>query len=134
MNVQSYLFFNGRCEEALAFYGQALGAETTSLTRFKESPDQSLVAPGTEEKVMHASFRIGDTNLNASDGRCEGDVAFKGFSLTITADDEAAAQRYFTALSDGGKVELPLTRTFFAKQFAMLEDRFGLGWMIMVPA
>ena len=134
MNVQSYLFFNGRTDEALAFYKEALGAEVTFLMRYKDSPDLSHVQPGMEDLVLHSTFRIGDTMLNASDGRGAADLDFKGFTLSITADDEASADRYFTALSQGGKVELPPTQTFFARKFAMLEDRFGIGWMIMVPA
>src|SRR5688572_2638841 len=105
MQVQSYLFFDGRCEEALDFYRGALGAEVTALMRFKEGPDQSMVAPGSEEKVMHASFRIGDTTLLASDGMCQGNANFEGFSLTITAADEAEADRLFAALSEGGQVQ-----------------------------
>jgi len=132
MSVQPYLFFGGRCEEALEFYRSALGAEVEMLSRFKDAPDPAMAQPGMEEKVMHASFRIGETILMASDGRCEGEPRFEGFSLSIVVPDEAAAERAFNALAEGGKVEMPLTETFWAPKFGMLEDRFGVGWMISV--
>lgn len=131
MQVQTYLFFDGRCEEALEFYRGALGAEVTALMRFKESPDQSNLAPGTGDKVMHASFRVGETTVLASDGDCQGQPSLKGFALTFTAPSEADADRLFTALADGGQVQMPLTPTFFAKKFGMLADRFGVNWMVM---
>ena len=102
------------------------------MSRFKDAPDPGMAQPGMEEKVMHASFRIGETILMASDGRCEGEPRFEGFSLSITVPDEAAADRTFNALAEGGKVEMPLTETFWAPKFGMLEDRFGVGWMISV--
>jgi PhnB protein len=131
--VQPYLFFGGRCEEALEFYRTALGAEVVMLSRFKESPEPQPDLPECfEEKVMHASIRIGETILMASDGRCEGEVNFEGFSLSITVPDEAEAARVFAALSEGGLVTMPLTKTFWAAQFGMLQDRFGVGWMVSV--
>ncbi|HEV8456422.1 MAG TPA: VOC family protein [Gemmatimonadales bacterium] len=132
MQIQTYLFFDGRCEEALEFYRSALGAEVTTLMRFKESPDQSMVSPGCEDKVMHSSFRIAETTLLASDGRCQGQPSFEGFALTLTAPNEAEAERLFTSLSDGGQVQMPLTETFFARRFGMAADRFGVSWMILV--
>jgi PhnB protein len=132
MNVQPYLFFDGRCEEALAFYREALGAEVTALMRFKESPEP---APGMEvvgEKVMHAAFKVGDTTILASDGHCAGKPDFQGFSLTITVPDEAAAERTFGALAEGGQVRMPLSKTFFSPRFGMVADRFGMGWMVIV--
>lgn len=132
MSVQPYLFFGGRCDEALEFYRNALDAEVVMLSRFKDAPDPGMAQPGMEEKVMHASFRIGETILMASDGRGEGEPCFDGFSLSITVPDEAAADRTFKALAEGGKVEMPLTETFWAPKFGMLEDRFGVGWMISV--
>jgi len=132
LSVQPYLFFGGRCDEALEFYRSALGAEVVMLSRFKDAPDPGMAQPGMEEKVMHASFRIGETILMASDGRCEGEPRFDGFSLSITVPDEATADRTFNALAEGGKVEMPLTETFWAPKFGMLEDRFGVGWMISV--
>ena len=131
--VQPYLFFGGRCEEAIEFYRTALGAEVQMLMRFKESPEPHPgLAPGMEDKVMHASFRIGETTLMASDGRCEGAPKFDGFSLSIVVPDEAEADRVFAALGEGGKVEMPLMKTFWAPKFGMLEDRFGVGWMVSV--
>jgi PhnB protein len=131
--VQPYLFFAGRCEEALEFYRTTLGAEVVMLMRFKDSPEPHPgLAPGSEEKVMHASFRIGETTLMASDGRCEGEAKFDGFTLSIAVPDEAEADRIFSALGQGGKVEMPLMKTFWSPKFGMLEDRFGLGWMVSV--
>ena len=132
-SIQPYLFFGGRCEQALEFYRRALGAEVQMVMRFKDSPEPHPgLAPGSEEKIMHASFRIGGTTLMASDGRCAGEAKFEGFSLSITVADEGEAERLFAALSEGGKVEMPLMQTFWAPKFGMLEDRFGVGWMVSV--
>jgi len=135
VKVQPYLFFDGRCEEALEFYRKALGAEVPMLMRFKDSPEPpqpGMVPPGSENKVMHASLRIGDTTVMASDGECHGKPHFDGFSLTVSAADEAEAKRLFAALADGGQVRMPLTKTFFSPSFGMLADRFGVGWMVIV--
>lgn len=133
--IQPYLFFNGRCEEALEFYRSALGAEVQMVMRFKDSPEPHPgLASGNEEKIMHASFRIGQTTLMASDGRCGGTPNFDGFTLSITLPDEAAADRVFAALGDGGKVEMPMMKTFWSPRFGMVEDRFGVGWMVSVGA
>jgi PhnB protein len=137
MQVQPYLFFDGRCEEALEFYRKALGAEVTMLLRFKECPERdehALVPPGSGEKVMHASVRIGDTSVMASDGRCQGRPSFQGFSLSLTVREDAEAERLFAALADGGKVQTPLAKTFFSSRFGMLADRFGVAWMVIVAA
>lgn len=137
MQVEPYLFFNGRCEEALDFYRSALGAEVTSLMRYKDSPEPmepGMVPPGSEDKVMHANLRIGETQIMASDGDCAGQPDFRGFSLTITVPDAADADRMFAALADGGQVQMPLARTFWSPRFGMLVDRFGLGWMVNVAA
>ncbi len=135
MQVQPYLFFDGRCEEAVEFYRSALGAEVTMLMRFKDSPEPhqpGMIPPGSENKVMHASFRIGETTIFASDGRCLGQPIFQGFSLSLTVADEAEAERLFGALVEGGQVRMPLTKTFFSPRFGMLADRFGVQWMIYV--
>lgn len=134
MQVQPYLFFDGSCDEALEFYRDALGAEITLLMRFKDSPDQSMISPGSENKVMHSNFHIGDTAIMASDGRCQGKPDFQGFALSITTTIEAEADRLFSALADGGQVQMPLTKTFFAPRFGMVADRFGVMWMILVQA
>ncbi len=131
MQVQPYLFFNGRCEEALGFYKKALGAKVNVLMRFKESPDPTMCAPATLDKVMHASFNVGETVVLASDGRCEGNPKFDGFALTITAKTDDEAEKLFNAIADGGKVQMPLAKTFFASKFGMAADRFGVGWMIL---
>lgn len=135
MHLQTYLNFDGRTEEAIEFYRSALGAEVLFMMRFKDIPgpcDPNMVPPGAEDKVMHMSFRIGDTTVMASDGRCQGGSGFKGFSLSLTVPAEAEADRLFAALVDGGKVEMPLTKTFFSPRFGMVTDRFGVCWMIHV--
>jgi PhnB protein len=132
MQVQSYLFFNGRCEEAIEFYKNTLGAKVETLMRFKEAPGDHKCSPGTEEKVMHSCLRIGETAVMASDGMAQGKPEFKGFSLTINAKDKAEADRLFGALSDGGQVHQPLVETFFSPRFGMLADKFGVGWMVMI--
>ena len=133
--IQIYLTFEGRCEEAIDFYKQALGAEVEMLMRYKDSPEQP--SPGCDsrqdpEKVMHAAFRIGETLLMASDGQCSGSPAFQGFSLSIPAADVAEAERHFGALADGGQVMMPLAKTFWSPAFGMLADRFGVPWMVNV--
>ena len=134
MQVQPYLFFDGRCEEAIEFYKKALGAKVEMLMRFKESPDPTACPVSDGNKVMHACLRIGETSVMASDGRCEGKPSFQGFSLSLDAPDGAAAEKLFGALSDGGRVEMPLTKTFFATHFGMVVDRFGVMWMVIVPS
>jgi PhnB protein len=136
MPVQAYLFFDGRCEEALNFYQRALGAELEMMMRFKDCPDPApgMVPAGSENKVMHAALRIGDTTVMASDGRCLGKPSFQGFALSITAANEAQADRMFAALADGGQVQMPLGKTFFSPRFGMLTDRFGVSWMVIVHA
>jgi PhnB protein len=134
MNVQPYLFFEGRTEEAVEFYRKALGAEATMLMRFKESPDPAACPQGDGEKIMHASFRVGDTTVMASDGRCSGQANFQGFSLSISAKDTAEADRLFAALADGGEVQMPIAKTFFSPRFGMVADRFGVSWMVIAEA
>ena len=132
--IQPYLMFGGRCEEALEFYRTALGAQIDMLMRFKDSPEPpppGMLPPGFENKVMHASFRIGDNILMASDD-CQEGQQFKGFSLSISVATEAEADRFFTALSDGGQIQMPLAKTFWSPRFGMLTDRFGISWMINV--
>lgn len=139
MLVQSYLFFDGRCEEAIQFYQKALGAKVDMMMRFKESPEPPQGSegcagpqPADGNKIMHASFRIGDTLVMASDGNCQGKPSFEGFSLSITVPKEAEAKKLFAALEDGGQVQMPLTKTFFSPAFGMVADRFGVSWMVHV--
>lgn len=135
MRVEPYLFFNGRCEEAVEFYKKALGAEVAMLMRFKDSPEPhapGMLPPGSENKVMHVSFRVGDTTVMASDGFCKGQTDFQGLSLSLTVSNEAEADRVFAALADGGQVQMPLNKTFWSPRFGMITDRFGLGWMVSV--
>lgn len=131
MQVQPYLFFDGRCDEALEFYKTAVGAKVGMLMRFKDAPEQTQCNPGSENKVMHASFQIGDTMVLASDGRNSGRPKFDGFSLAVSANSEAEVERMFNALGEGGQVTLPLTKTFFSPKFGMLADKFGVHWMVM---
>ncbi len=135
--IEPYLFFEGRCEEALAFYRQALDAEVTMLMRYKDSPEPhppGMLPAGSEDKIMHANVRIGESVVMVSDGMCSGQAAFQGFSLSISAASEAEAKTLFAALAEGGEVRMPLGKTFFSPCFGMLKDRFGLGWMVIVMA
>ena len=136
MNIEPYLFFDGRCEEAIEFYKSALGARVEMLMRFKDSPEPSQMElpPGSENKVMHSSFHIGDTKVMASDGMCQGKPSFQGFSLSITVPGLTEAERQFNALAEGGQVQQPLIKTFFSPGFGMVADRFGVSWMIVVDA
>ncbi|HAB15696.1 MAG TPA: glyoxalase/bleomycin resistance/extradiol dioxygenase family protein [Verrucomicrobiota bacterium] len=134
--VQPYLFFGGRCEEALEFYRATLGAQVDFLMHYKDSPEPmppGMLSPGFENKVMHASFRIGETTLMGSDGCGEGS-SFNGFSLSLSVPTEADADRAFAALAAGGQVTMPLNKTFWSPRFGMLTDRFGVGWMVSVKA
>ena len=135
MQVEAYLFFSGDCEKAVEFYKRALSAEVEMLMRYKESPEPAppgMVPPGSEDKVMHTSFRVGDTVVMASDGMCQGKPNFQGFSLSLSPKTEAEADKLFNALSDGGQVQMPLTKTFFSPRFGMVADRFGVSWMVVV--
>jgi PhnB protein len=132
--VEPYLFFGGRCEEALEFYRTTIGAQVEMMMRFKESPEPmppGSVPAGFEDKVMHASFRIGGSRLMASDGN-EEEAKFEGFSLSLAVPTEAEADRVFAALAKDGKVGMPLAKTFWSPKFGMLTDRFGVGWMVSV--
>jgi PhnB protein len=133
MNVQPYLSFEGRCDEALEFYKGAIGAKVDMLMRFKEAPgdQQAMMSPESKDKVMHVAFKIGDTQVLASDGRCTGKASFSGVNLTLNADNDAHAEKLFAALSKGGQVQMPLSETFFATRFGMLADKFGVGWMVL---
>src|ERR1051325_3886146 len=134
MQVEPYLFFEGRAEEALEFYKKALGAKVEMMMRNKESPEPP--PPGMKappEKIMHASFTVEGARVMASDGFCSGKPSFQGFSLSVTAATEAGAKRKFNALAEGGEVKQPLAKTFFSPAFGMVTDRFGVGWMVMVP-
>jgi len=133
MPIQPYLFFDGRCEEAIAHYQRALGAQVEMMMRFNESPDpvpEGMLPQGSENKIMHASLKIGDAVVMASDGHCSGTPKFGGFSLSYAVPDEAAAKRAFDALAEGGSVQMPLGKTFWSPCFGMLTDRFGVGWMV----
>ena len=136
MQVQSYLFFDGRCEEAIEFYKSTLGAKVDMLMRFKDSPEPpppGCAAPGAENKVMHAAFHVGDTLVMASDGmEMKGKPEFKGFSLSVNAANEAEADKLFAALGKGGQVQMPQAKTFFSPRFGMVADRFGVSWMVIV--
>jgi PhnB protein len=137
MQIQPYLFFAGRCEEALDFYRRALGAEVPMIMRFGESPDPpppGMLPPGWEKKVMHAELRIGEATLMASDGHSAGPASFQGFSLALAPPDASTAERLFAGLADGGQVLMPLGKTFWSACFGMVTDRFGVGWMINVPS
>ncbi len=134
MKVEPYLFLDGRCEEALEFYKKAIGAEVTALIRFKDSPDPTMVHGGADpNKILHAVFRVGETTIMTSDGRNQGKPSFQGFALSIAVKTEAETKKLFNALAEGGRVEMPLAKTFFSPSFGMVVDRFGIMWMILVP-
>ena len=131
--VQPYLFFGGRCEEAIAFYERAVGAQVEMKMRFNESPEPTppgMLKPGFEKKIMHSSFRIGESTIMASDGCGPDEAGFKGFSLSLSFATPAEVDRAFNALAEGGKVTMPLNQTFWSPRFGMLIDRFGTNWMI----
>lgn len=132
MQIQPYLFFDGRCDEALAFYKKAIGAEVEMLMRWKDNPDPGGCTEANKDKVMHACVKVGDTAILASDGRCEGKPEFKGFALAISTKTAAEVDKLFGALSEGGKVLMPTTKTFFSERFGVVADKFGVEWMILV--
>ena len=135
MQVSPYIFYQGRCDEALEFYRKAVGAEVSMLMRYKDSPDSpppGVIPPGWENKVMHSTFTVGKSTLHASDGRGPGKEALQGFSLSLTVANPAEAERCFNALADQGSVQMPLCKTFFSPRFGMLTDRFGVEWMVYV--
>ena len=139
MQVQPYLFFEGRCEEAITFYRDYLGAQVVMMMRYSENPEAGIaetasgcgIPPGSENTIMHSAFTIGDSMLMGSDGMCSGKPDFKGVSLSLTANDEQQAEKYFNALSNGGQVQMPMTQTYFAKRFGMVADKFGVSWMVL---
>jgi PhnB protein len=133
MQVQPYLFFEGRADEAIEFYKKTLGAQVEMLMRWKDAPDKSMCSPGNENKVMHSCMKIGETSVMASDGRNSGKPNFDGFSLSVDAKSDAEAKTMFDALSDGGQVVMPVGPTFFASSFGMVRDRFGVHWMVIKP-
>jgi PhnB protein len=136
MQVQAYLNFAGRCEEALEFYKNRVGAELTTVMRWSDSPDPEMQAPpGHEKKIMHAAFKIGETTLMADDGMgAPGKAEFKGVTLALSAASDADTQRLFDALGDGGSVQMPLAKTFWTSSFGMLTDKFGVPWMVMTES
>jgi PhnB protein len=134
MQTQIYLFFDGRTEEALDFYKKTLGVEVEMLMHFKDAPEPAKegCAPASLDKVMHSSFKLGDQRVMASDGRAEGKPNFQGFALSLAVKDEAEAEKVFNALAQGGQVQQPLIQTFFSPKFGMVQDKFGVGWMVLV--
>ena len=135
MHVQPYLNFDGHCDEAIEFYKKALGAKVEMLMRYKDCPEgecASQFPPEMGTKVMHSTLRIGDSVMNASDGRCQGKTTVSGISLSLGVDDDAEAERVFAALGEGGKVGMPMGKTFFSSRFGMVTDRFGIMWMVLV--
>ena len=144
MDVQAYLDFNGRCDEAINFYKKALGAEVQMLMRWKDNPDlnnpeaqkptEGCASPPSGDGIMHACLQIGDSQVMASDGMPVEKSGFQGFSLSLTARDDAECDRFFNALAQGGQVQMPLSKTFFAQRFGAVADKFGVSWMVIVPA
>ncbi len=134
MKLEPYVFFNGRCDEAIAFYKEALGAEVTFLMRTNESPDPippGALPVGFENKVMHATLNIGGSSVMVSDGNSTAPSGFKGFRLSLGVGTAEEAERIFNALLPGGNVIVPLGKTFWSPAFGMLNDKFGMGWMVI---
>lgn len=134
MKVEPYLFLDGKCEEALEFYRDTLGAKIGMMMRYKEMPgphEPGMIPPGAEEKIMHADFRLGDSMIMISDGRCDGSARPDGFSLAITVPSVGEADRLFNALAASGAVQMPIAETFFSPRFGMVQDKFGVSWMIL---
>ncbi len=134
MLVQAYLCYEGRCEEALEFYKKAIGAEVTAIMRFSDSPDPAMCPNGQKDKIMHSNFNVGETQLMASDGRCTGQGKFEGIALALEVADDAEAKTRFEALAEGGQITMPLMPTFWTSSFGMVNDKFGVGWMVSVKA
>jgi len=132
MQVQPYLSFEGRCEEAIEFYKKAVGAQVQALMRWKDAPDKSMCTPENAERVMHSSIRIGDSTVMMSDGRGSMKPEFKGVSLSLIPSGVAEAQKAFKALSEGGQIQMPMDKTFFSPAFGMVADKFGVSWMVVV--
>jgi len=132
MQIQPYLVLDGRCDEAIAFYKKAVGADVKMLMRWKDAPDKSMCTPENADKVMHSSVNIGETTLMMSDGRNTGHPEFKGFSLSLIAKDTGEAEKLFKAISEGGQIQMPLAKTFFSPSFGMVADKFGVSWMVVV--
>ena len=135
MNVQPYLSFEGRTQEAIDFYKGALGAKVDMIMHFKDAPPevQSQMSPTSKDKIMHAAFHIGDTQVMATDGECSGKSSFSGIKLTLNATSNGEAEKLFNALAQGGKVNMPMSETFFAHRFGIVADKFGVGWMVLNP-
>lgn len=134
MSITPYLFFEGRCEEAIAFYEKAIGARVVIKMRFGDAPPGAPAEPANADRIMHATLAVAGGELLVSDGNCVGAPGFAGFGVALATADEAQAARWFDALADGGATRLPLVRTFFAKSFGMCTDRFGVLWLVTVPA
>ena len=133
MNVQPYISFEGRAQEAIDFYKTALGAQVEVVMQFKDAPPDMQANMPNKDKVMHSAFKVGDTTIMATDGQCSGKSEFSGITLTITANSDAEADKLFNALAQGGKVNMPMSETFFATRFGMVADKFGVGWMVLKP-
>ena len=133
MQVQPYLFFDGRCDEAIEFYRKAAGAEVTMLLRYKDHPEPHQNPNAADDHVMHATVRIGEATVLMSDGRCLGQPKFEGFALSLNVANDAEAERLFKTLGEGGQVVMPLGKTFFSAAFGMITDKFGVSWMVYVP-
>ena len=129
MQVTPYLFLNGNCEAALSFYRSALGAEILFMQRMKDAPAQDSECAGSPEAIMHASLKIGDSLLLASDGDGKA-TPYSGFSISLSVKDTTEGRRVFDALAAGGSVTVPFEKTFWTEGFGMLTDRFGVPWMV----
>lgn len=136
MLVEPYLFFNGRCEEAIECYRRIFGSPAAELMRYQDSPEPPPMPlpPDWGPKIMHGALRIGDTLVMASDGCSAEPAPFAGFSLSVTMPNAEAAALAFERLAEGGDIRMPLGATFFSPCFGMVADRFGICWMLIVAA
>jgi PhnB protein len=130
MQLNPYLFFTGNCKEAFTFYEKVLGGKIIAMMTHKETPAAEHTKPEWQDKIIHARMTFGDQVLMASDAPPEHHRPMQGFSVSLTVQEPAEADRIFKAFSEGGHVTMPIEETFWAHRFGMLVDRFGTPWMI----
>jgi PhnB protein len=130
MQLNSYLMFDGRCEEAFQFYTQVLGGKIEAIMKHTGTPAEQHAPPEWRDKILHACLNVGGTKLMGSDMPPDSYEEPKGSFVNINVEDPAAAERIFHALEEGGAVRMPIAKTFFAERFGMVVDRFGVAWMV----
>lgn len=133
--VNTYLIFNGNCEEAFQFYKSVFGGEFQYVGKYKDAPPEDggeVVSEEDSNRIMHVSLPIGSSVLMGSDSHSKfGDVGFgDNFSISISAESTEEADKIFGGLTDEGRVDMPMQKTFWSPYFGMLKDKFGVNWMI----